>query len=300
MLNLADAINSQGTFIENVSGISADNRATVAIESGTIGLTSSGEALTSITIQPVIDPPSPPPEANIISLVYDFGPDGTEFSKPVTISLKYDSSQIPAGIDESQLTLAWWDSTNKVWIVLPSILDTVKKTISTQVNHFSNYTILAPQPADFVMSGLSVIPAQVNIGVPVTISVLVTNKGGLPGSYTVKLKINGLLADSQTVSLAAGEVRTFTFTSSQDNVGTYSVEVGPLTGTFAVVLSTPVFTPLSPDQAKVSSPASLPPTANKPVSAESPSYSLMVGIITVVIIIVFIALILLRKRRKSN
>ncbi|MCK4722411.1 MAG: hypothetical protein KAT75_03855, partial [Dehalococcoidia bacterium] len=93
---------------------------------------------------------------------------------------------------------------------------------------------LPPVPATFTTTGLTISPLGVNKGESVTFSVLVTNTGDLTGSYEVTLKINGVVVATEDVTLAGGASQKVTFTTAQEEAGTYSVTVDGLSGTFTV------------------------------------------------------------------
>jgi len=91
-----------------------------------------------------------------------------------------------------------------------------------------------PKPAAFTASALTTSPTEVDIGETVTISVQVTNTGELAGSYEVTLKIDNVAVTTKDVTLAGGASQKVTFTTSKDVVGTYTVNVDGLSGTFTV------------------------------------------------------------------
>jgi len=89
------------------------------------------------------------------------------------------------------------------------------------------------------ISNLTITPAEgaiagVRIGEIVTITTAVENTGGGPGSYTVTLKINGVVEEEKTVTLAAYAKKTVTFTVIREEAGTYKIEVNGLEGEFIV------------------------------------------------------------------
>lgn len=71
----------------------------------------------------------------------DFGPDGW-FNKEVTVTISYKNVDL-TGVNESSLTLAWFDETTGQWIEVGGTVDTKKKCITAQVWHFTQYTISA-------------------------------------------------------------------------------------------------------------------------------------------------------------
>ena len=88
--------------------------------------------------------------------------------------------------------------------------------------------------AMFELSNLVVEPDSVDKGKDVTVSVECTNVGFGSGSYSVVLKINGEEKDAKSVSLDAGDSTTVTFQAPTTSVGSYSVEIEGLTGSYEV------------------------------------------------------------------
>ena len=84
------------------------------------------------------------------------------------------------------------------------------------------------------INNLTITPTEVKIGEAVTITVQVKNKGDGAGSCTATLKINDVIEEKKTVTLAANEKKTVTFTVIKDEVGTYKVQVNGLKGEFIV------------------------------------------------------------------
>jgi len=90
-------------------------------------------------------------------------------------------------------------------------------------------------PAGFSASAVSISPQQVEPGEEVTISINVANTGGETGSYNAILYINGVVEDSQSVSVAGGTSRNVIFTVSKSKAGVYDVSLAGQTGQFQVV-----------------------------------------------------------------
>ena len=127
-----------GTFV------STDGNAMVTIPNGCVGYTPSGAPVDAITVTPINTPPALPAHANSLGLYYEFGPIGATFNNPVTITIKYDTSNLPAGTDQSKLYIAWWDTTTGQWNALPSLVDPANHTITASSTHFTIYSALAP------------------------------------------------------------------------------------------------------------------------------------------------------------
>ncbi len=233
--DVSDVVSPEGVFQAPVEAPSDDGVAAVVIPEGTVGLTAEGEPLEEVIVQRMEEPPPPPPTAARVGLAYSFGPEGATFDPPVTITISYDPASLPPGFDETKLTLAVWDEATGEWVDVPTTVDTVNKTLSTRVSHFSIYAALAPQtPASFTISQLTITPAEVEAGEEVTVSVNVTNEGDLAGTYLLELKIDGVVVAAKEISLGGGQSVTVPFTVTRDVGGTYAVSINGLTGTFKV------------------------------------------------------------------
>jgi hypothetical protein len=126
---------------------SSDGNAMVTVPAGCAGQTASGQSVSAITVTPVDNPPALPSNAVNLGLFYEFGPTGAIFSSPVSITLKYDPSALPAGTDQAKLYLAYWDAGNNSWVSVPSVVDQVNHTITASVDHFTLYSAMAPVTA---------------------------------------------------------------------------------------------------------------------------------------------------------
>jgi len=68
-------------------------------------------------------------------IVREFGPT-MWFNKDVTIVIPYDEDELPAGVDEEDLHLYFWDGA--YWQPVGNeVVDTVNNTITVKVNHFT-------------------------------------------------------------------------------------------------------------------------------------------------------------------
>lgn len=88
--------------------------------------------------------------------------------------------------------------------------------------------------ARFALFDLQVDPDVVLGGEDVDVSAGVKNIGSLGGDHDVTLRVDGEAEQTETVTLAGGEATTVSFTTARDDIGTYEVSVGPLTGAFRV------------------------------------------------------------------
>ena len=144
--DVSDIITAEGVFTESTTAESDDGWAKLTIDEGTTGLTEEGEPLSEISAIWMPEPPAPPEDTNIISFTYDLGPDGATFDPPITITLTYKEADIPEGVDEEDLVIAFWDGAQWVNLEGPFTIDPVANTISAPVSHFTTFTIIAYIP----------------------------------------------------------------------------------------------------------------------------------------------------------
>ncbi|MEW6042107.1 MAG: hypothetical protein AB1633_11360, partial [Elusimicrobiota bacterium] len=73
---------------------------------------------------------------------YKFGPDGTQFAKPVIITISYTDEEIK-DINEQGLKIAYWNETTSEWeVVTNSKANPDENKITAEVTHFSVYQIV--------------------------------------------------------------------------------------------------------------------------------------------------------------
>ena len=217
--------------------ISEDKIISITIPDGATALDGEGNPLTDVEFVAIESAPDPSEDASIIGLPYQLGPDGATFDPPVTLTWNYDPADIPDGVAEKELVIAYYDEDAARWQELASMVNPETNTITAPVGHFTTFTVIAPlstAPAAFTTGSLSISPPEVSAGEPVAISLVVANTGEVAGSYTATLKINGVIAETVEVTVAGGGSETVTFTASHDETGIHSVEVNGLPGSFTV------------------------------------------------------------------
>jgi len=117
----------------------------------------------------------------------------------------------------------------------------------------STLTVHQPSPADFNLSNMQIMPDEVDECQTVTITAKLTNAGGNSGSYTVELKIDGVVNQTQKLTVSPGQKCSLCFKVSKGLPGTYQVALGNLTGVFKVkepplpVFDIPVAPPCPPE-----------------------------------------------------
>jgi hypothetical protein len=129
-------------FTNNMQISSQDGVCRLTIDNGVQALNSDKKPLSYISMVSLKTYPTPPENSNIIGIAYDFGPDGATFNPPLTLTYTYDSSMIPQGKDESDLTIALWDSVQQKWIELESTVDPETNTIQANISHFCAFAVI--------------------------------------------------------------------------------------------------------------------------------------------------------------
>lgn len=122
---------------------SVDGSVTIAVPANAT------ESPLGVTIDPAPVDLSQPANAEVVGgSTVELGPEGTTFDTPVTLTLRYDPSNLPKGMDEQALRLA--TLVNGQWQqVKGSAVDPVTHTVTGQTPHFSTYGVVA-FPATFV------------------------------------------------------------------------------------------------------------------------------------------------------
>ena len=177
-------------------------------------------------------------------------PDEVEIDEDVTISVLVENTGDLSGsyilelminsevVDTKEISLAGHGNVTVSFTICAESEGTYAISINGLTGKFTVTAppvIVPPKPADIFTSNLSVTPSRVEPGDTVTISVRVANRGGQEGTYLVELKIDGVVVETERVTLAAGAGETVTFTTSEDMGGIYTVDIDDLSASFTVV-----------------------------------------------------------------
>lgn len=124
---------------------------------------------------------------------------------------------------------------------------TLKETASGKVldSRLATFKVATapPPPAEFVLSGLTVSPAQAQVEDTISTSAVVKNIGGAPGNYSVLIICDELIAPiTKTGTLLPGESTTISATWIARTEGIHEVTVDSLSATYEVVAVPPVCT----------------------------------------------------------
>jgi len=106
-------------------------------------------------------------------------------------------------------------------------------------------------PAAFKISDLNINMDQANPGDEVVITARISNAGGSQGNYIAELKINGTTEQSEKLTMPPGVNYNLVFKVTRSDPGTYTINLGDLTGKLTVlepVRQIQITTPNSPNQ----------------------------------------------------
>jgi len=305
--SVTDYVTGSGVFTRTVTATSADGKVELTIPKNVTGKSASGQPLRQIRITPSTTAVSPPADSSIIGLAYDFGPGGATFDPPVTLTFTYDPARLPAGTNEANLSIAYYNAVTSEWVVLDGItVDTTNHNISGLVSHFTVFAVFAGnRPAAFTVSDLNITPATINVGGTATVTVTLANTGDLSGSFDAVLRINDNIIETQKVTLAGGASQAVSYTVSPDIAATYSISVDGLSGTLEVSAPPPTTTtttttttppptsttttitttPTTPPSSTTTTPPPSTTTTQPPPVRPGVNWWLIAGIIAIVLIV---------------
>jgi len=78
--------------------------------------------------------PTGPNSAVCAGPVYDLGPEGLTFDKPITITLPYDEAALPPGFPEEDVAFAYWNG--REWTAHAGLVDAENNTVTVQLERF--------------------------------------------------------------------------------------------------------------------------------------------------------------------
>jgi len=89
----------------------------------------------------------------MVSDIFDIGPNGTTFNKPSTLTLPYNENEIPPGMSENDLAIYRRIDGGDNWELVGGNVDKATNTISVQINHLSEYAVMASIGNSAAVSG---------------------------------------------------------------------------------------------------------------------------------------------------
>ncbi len=136
-------VNSQGRLIKNAQITSSDGNIGLAINKDAVLLDENREPLRFIKV--AIDPtiPVPPKDAEIVGEVFEIQPQGAIANPSLKLTLNYDTSLFPQGINENDVWI--YNYAGDTWeMVRYKQIDTEAHRVTTTISRFGKYSILAP------------------------------------------------------------------------------------------------------------------------------------------------------------
>ena len=168
-----------------------DGKLALTVPVGVYIWNAAGAAQPFLSASTLTNPPKAPPENSLV-MAWDMGPNGVTFNPAITLTFNYSDSDVPSGVREADLYIAWWDGSQ--WVKLIGTVNPAANTVSVQITHFTDFAL-------FVPNAPSVIPPTLKIASPSTGTTLDS------GSATLSINAGNvsLVADNRTN--ATGEAR---------------------------------------------------------------------------------------------
>lgn len=218
----------------------------ISIPDGTSALDEDDHELTEVSAFPKT-PHDIPADMLIIGAIYDIEPDGATFDPPLPVVLHFDPAEIPEGMRDSQLRMAFFDDENDTWVELPSVVDEDDMTVTADVSHLTEFGIMLPKPEGmiaatapgFSISSPTIVPSAPLVGDTITVSVVTQYGGDAPeAACPLSLILDDEILQQKTVTLGPGESTTVEFTLIAQAEATCEIAVNGMTGTFTVAPAT--------------------------------------------------------------
>jgi len=112
--------------------------ATLADANGEVMLSIPGHALGASRTVSVHKLQPDASRSEVVSSIFEFGPNGTTFDKPIYLAVK-----APVDTDQpEQLALVWLDEATGRWIPIPAVLDAQTGVFTGTVNHFTKFAVI--------------------------------------------------------------------------------------------------------------------------------------------------------------
>ncbi|MBN1643880.1 MAG: hypothetical protein JW856_03590 [Dehalococcoidales bacterium] len=229
------AIDPDGYIQGRIQCYSPDGLVTAVLPNGTRALDSNGQPISELSISLESAHPQLPDGTNILGYAHNFQPNGASFNPSITLSWTYDPADLPEGVNEEDLLIAFWDETNGRWIFLSDVvIDTATHTITASVNHFTVFAVFYHNPARLTYSAMTITPSETDVGQDVTISLTVHNLGNMAGNYSLTLKIDDVEEATKSGTVEPGASQEVTFQVVRDTAGTYQVSLNGSSGSFII------------------------------------------------------------------
>lgn len=240
-------VSSSGKLLESVRVTDGKGELTLELDRGTKILCPGGKVPRRLEMKTIQIPA--PQDMAILGQVYRLdaylykysqNPSLFTISPPGKLALSYDLSDLPP--NSLSIFTAYYDA-RKGWVELSPGDITEAGKLTVEISGPLIFTIIVklgppPSPAEpcFRPSNLVIEPGEAKPGQEITISLIVTNIGGAPGTCTLELKVDGEVRSVKSVTLEPGESQVVSFSIIEDMEGEHIVEIADLSGDFTIVI----------------------------------------------------------------
>jgi len=181
-------------------------------------------------------------EAADFELVDLFVPGEVVSGQPTTISAEVRNTGNVVGDYTACLVVDETEVASKTITLAPGVTGTVSFTVTKEtpgsypvrVGELKG-TLKVLEPARFEVSDVEVYPNPVVVGDRATVTATVRNIGEAGGTFTASLKVEGVLEDSNDITLDGGGSGPVTFSVSRDSVGSCAIDVDGRKATLEVI-----------------------------------------------------------------
>ncbi len=140
-------LNQNQETATTINIVSEDRDAEITIPEGTKVSDENGNPINQISLKVLERNFDGLNNAPVIGMVvYEGLPDGAHFEPAITVKIHYNTNEIPPGIEEESLKIAWFDKDKGLWWGLPTTVDTVNHILSAEVYHFTPISVSACTP----------------------------------------------------------------------------------------------------------------------------------------------------------
>ena len=172
----------------------------------------------------------------------ELSPTTAIIGQEVTASVDVSNIGKAKGVYEAVLNINGVNTETRSVTLAPGTTQTVifkliKREVGTYIVKFVDQirTLTVVKPAEFTVGSPSISPEEVVQGKEATISVDLSNIGGVEGDYSCTLVLSGVNIQTKTISLPPGGTKTIIFTFTPDKPGATEVAMGGVARTITVL-----------------------------------------------------------------
>jgi hypothetical protein len=133
-------------------------------------------------------------------------------------------------VETKEVTLAGGEKKTLNFSFSPYSTGTFKIDLNGLIDNLS-----VVNPPEFQVTSLDISPAEIIENSAITISAEIKNIGEIEGSYTAKLKVDGLEASTKDIKVGTESPGKVEFTSAMNTSGSHTLEVGEISKTVKVL-----------------------------------------------------------------